>query len=109
MGGNFTPRTTLEYLQSRSNQLLTAIELALGGGGSPVARVPSIVKFTSASGSTTTGVKAVSLFVESDDATIGGVAVPDGYIANFSAEGSHTVDSIAFNAGTGSITITYLT
>ena len=109
MGGNKDPRTTLEFLIFESNRLLTAIEASSGGGGggTAVARTPSVVSQTT-SGSTTSGVKSVSLLVQSSDAIIGGVSVPFGYAVSFSANGLDTVLPIAYDPGTGNIIITYL-
>jgi hypothetical protein len=107
MAGNFSPRTTLEFLTSRLNSTLKEI-LEASWGSAPVARTPSMVLVTSASGLTNAGVQGVSLLVDSTDATIDGVAVLDTFSVSYNAKGSDTVDSISYNAGTGRILISYL-
>lgn len=101
--GNLTPRSTLEYLIQKSNVLLEAL------GGSPIVRTPSVVIASASSGSTTSGVKGVALLVQSDDATINSIAIPNGTSIEFNATGVDTVGSISYNAGAGTIIITYLT
>tara|TARA_R110001632_G_scaffold111726_2_gene222558 strand:+ start:3906 stop:4220 length:315 start_codon:yes stop_codon:yes gene_type:complete len=103
--GNFDPRNTVEFLLSRGNKLLTDIS----GGGTTVLRTPSVEIISSASGNTTQGVKGVALLVQSTDATVNGISMPNGTSIEFNATGGDTVDSIAYNSGTGTIIITYLT
>ena len=78
-------------------------------GKTATARTPSLVVHTATSGSTTTGVVGLSLLVISDDATIDSVLVPTGFSVSYNANESDTVNPISYNAGTGSIYITYLT
>lgn len=101
--GNLTPRNTLEYLIQKSNTLLATL------GSAPVLRTPSVVIISASSGNTNSGVKGVCLLVQSNDATVGGISIPNGTSIDFNATGSDTIDSIAYNAGAGTIIITYLT
>jgi len=57
----------------------------------PIASVESLVN-----GSTTDDVISVSIWFDGKNGTLNGVSVVDGYIANFSANGSDTVGSIAY-------------
>lgn len=103
------PKTLLEQLVYRSNLLLQQL-ISAGGGGSgstPTARTPSISNATTA-GSTTDGVNSVSLLVQSDNATIDGVAVPYGYAVSYDSDNSDTINSISYDPGAGSILISEL-
>jgi hypothetical protein len=87
---------------------LAAIEVLLTGAS----KVPSLVVAV-ADGSTTAGVKGMSMWVRGTGATIDGVAVPNG--ARFSwgaSDNDDTVGAISFTVPTGGalqIIITYLT
>lgn len=81
---------------------------------------PSVVENTTSggAGSTTAGVKAVSILFEGTGGTLGGVAVNDGHVASFDASMANTLASIAYvvpNAASGSfpnsprVVITYTT
>jgi len=71
-------------------------------------RIPSIEKATIA-GTSTQGVVGLSLLIFSDDATIDGVTVPNGFSISYNANESNTVDSISYDPGAGFIILTYLT
>jgi len=57
----------------------------------PIASVEILVD-----GNTTDDVISVSIWFDGKNGTLNGVSVPDGYVANFSANGSDTVGSIAY-------------
>lgn len=103
--GNLDPKNTTEFLLQKGNRLLEEI----GQGGTSTARVPSVQIISATSGNTTSGVKGVALLVQSTDCTINGVSIPNGTSIEFNATGGDTVDSIAYDAGSGTIIITYLT
>ena len=71
-------------------------------------KTPTISSVTIA-GSTTAGVTGVSFLIQSPDALIDGVAVPEGATFSYNATGIDTVNSISYSLTTGSILITYLT
>jgi hypothetical protein len=77
-----------------------------------VSRTPStlLVPASTALTSTTAGQKQVSMKVSGSNATIGGVAIPNGTVLTYSAELNDTVGSISYSTGAGTtILISYLT
>jgi len=71
-------------------------------------KTPQIVE-VSTPGTTTAGVVGLSLLIQSDDASVDGVDIPNGTPLVYNATGQDTVDSIQYNPGSGKILITYLT
>jgi hypothetical protein len=58
----------------------------------PIATVESLID-----GSTTDDVQSMSIWFDGKNGTLGGVIVPDGYVASFSPNGANdTVGSIAY-------------
>lgn len=107
--------TALGLLSTETTQLLvkTAVE-AINTKLTTVARVPSAVNVTAGAGGTTTaGVRSVSLWFRGANGSVGGVAVPNNAIMTFNAGAEEdTLNGIAYvrpTTGEARIIITYTT
>lgn len=104
--GNKDPRTTTEFLLKDLITETKAVAAAIGGGGVETL-TPSLVE-VSGGAITTDACESLSLYVDSTDATIDGVLVPNGYGITFQSSGLETVAGIDINPGTGRILVSYL-
>jgi len=86
----------------------SAIPVTLPTG---ISRTPSVALIPAASaGNTTAGVVEVSLKISGNNATVGGVAIPNGTVLTYRADYKDTVGAIAYTTGGGTtILISYLT
>lgn len=124
--GNASQATSAN--QAAQNIILTAISAALNVALSTraseatlaafsakytsVSRTPSVVNVpASSAGSTTPGVKRLSILVVGGGNTVNGVAIPSGTILNFEPGADDTVAALAYTTGAGAnrLIITYLT
>lgn len=98
-----TPAAPITYINPSA--LLALIETNTSGTNTKLtgAERPLSVVGDIGTGSTVAGKQAVTItFLDASDATLGGVAVPQGFYQTFEPlKGEDTVGSIAYNAGTG--------
>lgn len=106
--GNITPveaPSSVTVINPPSNPVNVALPVG-------VSRIPStvLVPANTAVTNTVAGKKQVSMRVSGGNATIGGVAIPNGTVLTYAADGNDTIGSISYSTGVGTtILISYLT